>query len=53
MNILTVNLVLSTLVFAVAARVYLFPQLDKLALRTILIPILLLHSLRHLPCDFL
>ena len=53
MNILTVNLVLSTLVFAVAARVYLFPQLDKLAPRTILIPILLLHSLRHLGLMFL
>jgi len=53
MNILTINLLLSTLVFAIAARIYVFPVLDKLPLRTILIPILLLHSLRHLGLMFL
>ena len=53
MNILTINLLLSTLVFAIAARIYVFPVLDKLPLRTVLIPILLLHSLRHLGLMFL
>ena len=41
MNILTNNLLLTTLVFAIAARIYLFPKLDQLPLRTVLIPILL------------
>ena len=48
MNILTVNLVLSTLVFWMAARIYLVPQLARLRPHTVLVPILLLHSLRHL-----
>lgn len=52
MNILTVNLLLSTLVFAIAARIYL-PNLKELLPRTVLIPILLLHSLRHLGLMFL
>jgi hypothetical protein len=53
MNILTVNLLLSTLVFAIAARLYVVPQLGRLPMRTILVPILLLHSLRHLGLMFL
>ena len=53
MNILTVNLLLSTLVFGIAARIYLVPQLDRLPMRTILLPILLLHSFRHLGLMFL
>ena len=53
MNILTINLLLSTLVFAIAARIYVFPQLDRLPARTVLVPILLLHSLRHLGLMFL
>ena len=53
MNILTVNLLFSTLVFWVAARLYLFPRLDQLEPRSILLPILLLHSLRHLGLMFL
>jgi hypothetical protein len=53
MNILTVNLVFSTLVFWVAARIYLFPKLDHLELRSVLLPILLLHALRHLGLMFL
>jgi hypothetical protein len=48
MNILTVNLVLSTLVFWAAARIYLLPKLPQLRPQTVLLPILLLHSLRHL-----
>jgi hypothetical protein len=53
MNILTVNLLFSTLVFFIAAKIYLLPNLHKLEARTVLIPILLLHSLRHLGLMFL
>ena len=53
MNILTLNLIATTLVFYVAARIYLLPQLGRLSPRAVLIPILLLHSLRHLGLMFL
>ena len=53
MNILTVNLVLSTLVFWVAARIYLVPNLTRWSPQAILVPILLLHSFRHLGLMFL
>jgi hypothetical protein len=53
MNILTVNLVLSTLVFWIAARLYLLPKLPLLTPRAVLLPILLLHALRHLGLMFL
>ena len=53
MNILTINLLFSTLVFYVAARIYLWPKLPQLDPRTVLVPILLLHSLRHLGLMFL
>ncbi|MBI5556323.1 MAG: hypothetical protein HY885_01645 [Deltaproteobacteria bacterium] len=53
MNILTVNLLFSTFVFWVAARIYLFPRLPGLKPQTVLLPILLLHSLRHLGLMFL
>ena len=53
MNILTVNLLFSTFVFWVAARIYVLPKLPELAPRTVLVPILLLHSLRHLGLMFL
>jgi len=52
-RILTVNLILSTVVFYVAARIYVLPRLGQIRLQTILIPILLLHSLRHLGLMFL
>jgi hypothetical protein len=51
--ILTLNLVATTLVFYVAARIYLIPNLGRLRPSSILIPILLLHSLRHLGLMFL
>jgi len=51
--ILTLNLVATTMVFYVAAKIYLLPRLDRLAPRSVLIPILLLHSLRHLGLMFL
>ena len=53
MNILTVNLLFSTLVFWVAAKLYLLPRLDRLDPKTVLLPILLLHALRHLGMMFL
>jgi hypothetical protein len=47
MNILTVNLLLSTIVFAVAAKLYLVPLLPRLEPRSVVVPILLLHAMRH------
>jgi hypothetical protein len=51
--ILPLNLIATTVVFYVAARIYLFPHLARLQPRSVLIPILLLHSLRHLGMMFL
>ena len=53
MNILTVNLILNTLVFWIAARLYLLPRLHEIEPRAVLLPILLLHSSRHLGLMFL
>ena len=53
MNILTINLVFSTFVFWVAAKLYVLPKLGDYEARTFLLPILLLHSLRHLGLMFL
>lgn len=53
MNILTVNLLFSTLVFWIAARLYVLPRLDDLEPNAILLPILLLHAFRHLGLMFL
>jgi hypothetical protein len=53
MNILTVNLVFSTFVFWVAARLYLLPRLPLLTPQAVLLPILLLHAFRHLGLMFL
>ena len=53
MNILTVNLLFSTLVFWIAARLYVLPRLNELSPRTVLLPILLLHAFRHLGLMFL
>jgi hypothetical protein len=52
-NILTVNLLFSTFVFWVAAKIYVFPKLSELGPRAVLPPILLLHSFRHLGLMFL
>lgn len=52
-RILTLNLIATTVVFYVAARIYLLPNLGRLPPRAVLIPILLLHSLRHLGLMFL
>jgi hypothetical protein len=53
MNILTVNLLFSTLIFWIAARIYLLPRLPKLKPRSVLLPILVLHGFRHLGLMFL
>ena len=53
MNILTVNLVLSTLVFWVAAKIYVIPRIREFDEKAVLAPILLMHSLRHLGLMFL
>jgi len=53
MNILTVNLLFSTFVFWIAARIYLLPRLHELTARSVLLPILLLHAFRHLGLMFL
>jgi len=52
-RILTLNLIATTVVFYVAARIYLLPNLGRLRPAAVLIPILLLHSLRHLGLMFL
>ena len=53
MNVLTVNLLFNTLVFWIAARIYVLPKLDAWEPKAILLPILLLHSTRHLGLMFL
>lgn len=54
MNILTANLFFSTLVFWVAARIYILPNIARFGPRAVLVPILLLlHSFRHLGLMFL
>jgi hypothetical protein len=52
-NILTINLLFSTLVFWVVARIYVLPRLADFSPRAVLLPILLLHSFRHLGLMFL
>ncbi|MEW5917680.1 MAG: hypothetical protein AB1762_14845 [Gemmatimonadota bacterium] len=52
-NVLTVNLVFSTLIFWLIARIYLVPKLQSLEPRDILVPILLLHATRHLGLMFM
>ena len=53
MNILTANLLFSTVIFWIVARLYVLPKLPMLAPRTVLLPILLLHTFRHLGLMFL
>src|SRR4029453_15571204 len=52
-RVLTVNLVANTAIFYVAARLYLLPFVPRIRLPHILVPILLLHSMRHLGLMFL
>jgi len=48
-----VNLILNTAIFYVAARLYLLPLVPRVRPQGILVPILLLHSMRHLGLMFL
>jgi hypothetical protein len=52
-NILTVNLLFTTFVFWVTARIYVLPRLPELSPRAVLLPILLLHATRNLGLMFL
>jgi hypothetical protein len=52
-RVLTVNLVANTAIFYVAARLYLLPLVPRIRPQQILVPILLLHSMRHLGLMFL
>ena len=52
-RILTLNLVANTAIFYIAARLFLLPLLPRLRPQQVLLPILLLHSLRHLGLMFL
>src|SRR5437773_5425615 len=52
-RVLTVNLIANTAIFYVAARFYLLPLISRIRPQLILVPILLLHSMRHLGLMFL
>src|SRR5437868_13774131 len=52
-RILTLNLAANTAIFYVAARLYLLPLIPRVRPQQILVPILLLHSMRHLGLMFL
>ena len=52
-RILTLNLVANTAIFYIAVRLYLVPLLPRLRPQQVLLPILLLHSTRHLGMMFL
>jgi hypothetical protein len=53
MNVLTVNLLFATFVFAIAGKIYVWPILKRATSLTVLVPILLLHATRHLGLMFL
>jgi len=53
MSVLTINLVLSTLVFWVAAKIYLLSRPHELRPPTVLLRVFLLHSFRRLGLMFL
>src|SRR5205809_2363166 len=52
-RVLTLNLIANTAIFYLAARLYLLPLVSRLRPQQILVPILLLHSTRHLGMMFL
>src|SRR5246127_3888870 len=52
-RVIVLNLVANTLIFYVAARLYLLPLIPRVQPQQILVPILLLHSARHLGIMFL
>src|SRR6266404_4392169 len=52
-RVLPLNLIANTTIFYVAARLYLLPLISRVRPQQILVPILLLHSTRHLGMMFL
>src|SRR6266481_6775207 len=52
-RVLPLNLIANTTIFYVAARLYLLPLVSCIRPQQILVPILLLHSTRHLGMMFL
>ena len=52
-QVIVLNLVANTLIFYVATRLYLLPLIPRVRPQQILVPILLLHSTRHLGMMFL
>jgi hypothetical protein len=52
-RVLVLNLLANTAIFYVAARLYLLPLVPRVEPKQILVPILLLHSMRHLGMMFL
>jgi hypothetical protein len=52
-RVLPLNLIANTAIFYLAARLYLLPLIPRIRPRQILVPILLLHSTRHLGMMFL
>lgn len=52
-RILTLNLIFTTLIFYIAARIYLLPRIREFKPGILLTPILLLHASRHLGLMFL
>jgi len=52
-RVLVLNLVANTAIFYIAARLYLLPLVPRVRPQQILVPILLLHSTRHLGLMFL
>jgi hypothetical protein len=52
-RVLPLNLIANTAIFYIAARLYLLPLVSRFRPQQILMPILLLHSMRHLGMMFL
>jgi hypothetical protein len=52
-RVVVLNLVANTVIFYVAAQLYLLPLIPRVSLQLILVPILLFHSMRHLGMMFL
>ena len=52
-RVLTINLICSTLIFYIGAKIYILPKINEVKPKVILIPILILHSFRHLGLMFL
>lgn len=53
MNTLIVNVIVSTIIFNFAYRWFLKPRLPNLRAEIVLVPMLLLHSLRHIGLMFI